>query len=139
MSTATNEMLYQSFLGMTEWENTIVDRFIFSNRVYATLYPKYTILSIEQYQDILGKVREKGLLVYLHAESEVIEGRIAERGDEYIVGDEVRSINDEYDKFIHEVDMQSLVLNTGELTSDEIVEKIIQTLELRGKKIGRDD
>lgn len=124
MSTGTNEDLYAAFLAMTEWENTIIDRFIHCNRVYATLYPKYTILTDEQYNDIQKKMNKDTVVIYLYAETEVLKDRMALRGDEYVVSDMLGVINDEYDKVMKIPGIMTIKIDTGERSSDDIVHLI---------------
>lgn len=129
MSTGTNENLYQSFLKQVNWENTIIDRFIYSNKVYATLFPKYTILTDEQFSDLIEKVKGKMVIVYLHADGAIVRERLKERGDEYIKTDEIDAINTEYEKVISTPGIEVIRMNTGYLTSDEIVDELVKRVK----------
>lgn len=129
MSMGTNQELYDAFNRMTYWENTIVDRFVYSNRVYASLYPKYTLLEDDQYIDIQEKIKDKSLVVYLYADVDVLKERMSVRGDEYIKEDGLEDINIFYSDIMGSaVAKQVLYIDTGNKTSDEVVQDILHDL-----------
>jgi thymidylate kinase len=120
----TNEELFEKFKELSELDNTILDRFIYSNRVYATLYRDFAILTNDQRKEIEERIKGKATLIYLHADDEIIKQRIEQRGDDYVDTDMVSAINNEYIKTINEAGIQRISYNTSEWNSDEIVRDI---------------
>ncbi|MFO1442956.1 AAA family ATPase [Bacillus sp. Bva_UNVM-123] len=129
-SQCTNEELIHKFKELTKLNNTIIDRFIYSNRVYATLYKDYAILTNEQRKEIEDLIKNKATVYYLHADDNVIEERIRQRGDEYVDVSMVGKINDEYTRAILDCNLRIQVYNTNEWTSNEITEEIIKDNKL---------
>jgi thymidylate kinase len=123
-SKCTNEELMERFRGLTELDNVIIDRFIYSNRVYATLYEDYAILSDEQRQEIEQLIQHKATVYYLFADDQIIESRIRQRGDDYVVPEMVHKINSEYEIAIIESDLETVGYDTEIWDSDEIVDNI---------------
>lgn len=125
MAKGTNEALYESFKEMANWESTIVDRFIYSNRVYATVYDGYTILTDEQYEDIQERIKEKAIVIYLYADEEVLAERMGIRGDEYVEADMLGIINGQYDEVMPKSKVYTYGINTALSSSDECVVAIM--------------
>jgi thymidylate kinase len=123
-SKCTNEELMERFRGLTELDNVIIDRFIYSNRVYATLYEDYAILSDEQRQEIEQLIQHKATIYYLFADDQIIESRIKQRGDDYVIPEMVHKINSEYEIAIIESDLETVGYDTEIWSSDEIVDNI---------------
>lgn len=129
MSKGSNEDLYQSFVKMAFDREAIYDRYIVSNRVYATLYAGYTILSDSQYREVSSLLRKRGVIVYLYASEDELKRRMRERGDEHVNEDMLGAINEGYEVAIGELNTKNvLMINTEESTSDEIVEEIVRYL-----------
>jgi thymidylate kinase len=125
-SKCTNEELFGRFKGLTELDNVIIDRFIYSNRVYATLYEDYAILSGEQREEIERLINQKATVYFLFADDQVIESRIKQRGDDYVVPDMVSKINDTYDSTMVESRLKVVAYDTNDWSSAEIVEDIVK-------------
>lgn len=125
-SKCTNGELFERFRSLAEMDNAIIDRFIYSNRVYATLYEDYAILTNEQRREIEDIIRHKSTVYYLHADDDVIETRIELRGDEYVNTDMVSKINDEYSEIMLDAAVRISAYDTNEWSSDEITEDIVK-------------
>jgi thymidylate kinase len=120
-SKCTNKELFERFKSLTELDNVIIDRFIYSNRVYATLYEDYAILTDEQRQEIEDRIKQKSTVYFLFADDKVIENRIKERGDDYVVPEMVHKINDLYDVTMSQSNLRVVAYDTNDWSSDEIV------------------
>jgi thymidylate kinase len=125
-SKCTNEELFERFKSLTELDNVIIDRFIYSNRVYATLYEDYAILTDEQRQEIEDRIKQKATVYFLFADDKVIENRIKERGDDYVVPEMVHKINDMYDVTMSQSSLRVVAYDTNDWSSDEIVKDIVK-------------
>ncbi|MGG3890224.1 deoxynucleoside kinase [Metabacillus fastidiosus] len=128
LSQCNNEELFGHFKEFSQVDNVIFDRFIYSNRVYATLYKDYAILTDKQRKEIEDLIKHKALLVYLHADTEVIKTRITERGDEYVDVSMVDKINKLYTPTILESKLKAVSYDTNEWDSSSIAEDIIKYL-----------
>lgn len=134
LATGTNEQLFQHFLQLTQLTNAIIDRSIYSNRVYATLYPKYTILTHNQREQIEEKIRDNSIVIYLSANSEIIIDRLEERGDEYITSDKVKDILGMYNTVMTDAvhnNIKVYTFDTGILSSEDIVNQILEIVEIK--------
>lgn len=120
----SNEELIEKFRELANLDNVILDRFIYSNRVYATLYKDFAILTNEQRREIEDIIRHKSTVYYLHADDEVIQERIEQRGDEYVNVDMVSKINDEYSEIMLDAAVRINAFDTNEWSSEEISEEI---------------
>jgi thymidylate kinase len=125
-SQCTNEQLFDRFKELSELDNVIIDRFLYSNKVYATLYKDYAILSDEQRHEIEDRIKHKVTLYYLFADDNIIEDRIKQRGDDYVVPEMVSKINRTYDDVILHARLKTSAFDTSEWTSDDIVEDIVR-------------
>lgn len=124
LSTSSNEELFNRFIEFSKDDNVIYDRFIYSNKTYATLYEDYTILTDEQYSYIENRIKEKAIVYYLHADDEVIKDRIRKRGDEYVDVSMVSKINKLFGEVISKSPLKVIYYDTNEWTSDRIAEEI---------------
>lgn len=136
LSTGSNKELFEFSKGViADKKYQITDRFIYSNRVYATLYPEYTVLTDTQREKIENKIKKTGsIVIYLVASPDIIINRIKERGDEYITTDEIPSILRLYNIAMTDAVDNGVIVytyDTGVLSSDKIVEQILQTPELK--------
>lgn len=128
MSKAPNSALFDKFKSMTLLDNTVIDRFIYSNLVYASLYKDYSIIGHDQKLKIESELLKKNaIVVYLYADPKVIKKRIRERGDEYVHEDMIEIINNKYMEVLSKSTLPIIHINTEFLTSDNIV-KYIQKL-----------
>ena len=118
----TNLQLYKHFVKLASMDDVIIDRSWISNRVYATLYEDYAILTGEQREDIEETVNKNtvAVLVYLHADEDVLVERLRERGDEYVDESMIGKINDTYAEAIEETQLHTIRYDTGRHSSDRI-------------------
>jgi thymidylate kinase len=123
-SQCTNEELFQRFKELSELDNVIIDRFIYSNRVYATLYKDFAILTDDQRKHIEELIHKKAKVYYSYADEEVIKERISQRGDDYVNLDMVGKINKEYSSIMLDAGISTITFDTNEWNSDEITEEI---------------
>nr|WGE07014.1 AAA family ATPase [Bacillus subtilis] len=116
---------------LTNWydeDNVIIDRYIYSNLVYAKKFKDYSILTEEQQRAIEEKIRDKAKVIYLHADPKVIKQRLLERGDEYINDRDIEPVLELYNQVIDEMGLHMNSWDTNEWNSDEIVEDIIHLI-----------
>jgi thymidylate kinase len=131
LSTGTNESLYNSFINLLKMENVIIDRMIWSNMVYATLFPEYTILTREQFEEIDTYMHEHdndNIVLYLYTNTDTLKERIKARGDEYINEDKLESINEMYEYYWMLSQKEPFGLDTSLLSSDEIVDFVMNVI-----------
>ncbi|PAV30327.1 hypothetical protein CIL05_07605 [Virgibacillus profundi] len=132
LADCTNEELYKHFTKVANLDNAIIQRGIYSNRTYATLYQDYAILSHEQRTTIEDKFKDNTVVIYLTAPEETIINRLEERGDDYVTTDKVSSILGLYKTVMTDAISNSvavLTYDTSKLSSDEIVEDIIKVIQ----------
>lgn len=127
LSQCTNEELFKHFKDFAEMDNVIFDRFIYSNRVYATLYKDYAILNKQQREEIEELIKDKAILVYLHTDEETTKQRIRQRGDEYVNEDMVGKIYDVYHNVMMEANktLDVYTYNTKYWSSDDVVDHLV--------------
>lgn len=119
-------------------DDQIIDRSLFSNLVYATIYPEYTRLNGIQQKKLEAVIRENSVVVYLTASPDTIISRLEQRGDEYVSTDKVASIITEYSRVMSQAvedDVKIYTFDTGVLSSDSVVEQIVELLPLQDKSI----
>lgn len=129
LSQKPNDELYFYFDSILNLDDIIVDRFIYSNLVYAYLYEDYSILSDKQVKQLQNKMNKKKVCtIFLTASDEVIKGRLRIRGDDYVNEDMISSINNKYIEVIKKArkNIGSITFNTEMFTSDEIVNQLIK-------------
>lgn len=126
LANCINEELFAHFKKVAELDNVIIDRFIYSNRVYATLYEDYAILTDQQREEIERLIKHKAEVYYLFADDKVIELRIKQRGDDYVVPEMVSKINNLYDTTMVESNLKIVAYDTNNWSSDEIVLDIVK-------------
>lgn len=123
-----NEKLFEHFNKLADEDNVIIDRYIYSNLVYARKFKDYSILTEEQQRAIEEKIRGKAKVIYLHADPKVIKQRLLERGDEYINDRDIEPVLELYNQVIDEMGLHMNSWDTNEWNSDEIVEDIIHLI-----------
>lgn len=123
-----NEKLFEHFNKLADEDNVIIDRYIYSNLVYARKFKDYSILTEEQQRAIEEKIRGKAKVIYLHADPKVIKQRLRERGDEYINNRDIEPVLELYNQVIDEMGLHMNSWDTNEWNSDEIVEDIIHLI-----------
>jgi cytidylate kinase len=132
MAKESNEKLFQRFVEIAEMNNAIVDRYIYSNLTYAPLYKDFSVITTEQQYSIEDYLLHKNtLLVYLFADSKVIQKRLKERGDDYVKTEEIKAINDKYEEVLKTVRLPVLRMNTEFLNSDVIANTIVNSVYRR--------
>ncbi|MBU8607861.1 deoxynucleoside kinase [Bacillus pumilus] len=117
--------LYDYCFGLTEHDNLIIDRYIYSNLVYATKFPGNTKLTHGQVSNIENKLLSKAKLVYLYARPEVIKERILSRGDDQVNTKDIEPIVKLYNEVIPKSKLHTYLFDTEIYGSHEIVEDII--------------
>lgn len=128
-SQCTNKQLFERFKELCELDDVVIDRFIYSNRVYATLYEDFAILNCVQRKHIEELINKKAKVYYLYADSDIIKERISVRGDEYVNLDMVDKINKEYIDTMLDAGINTIAFDTNEWNSDEIAEDIANDFE----------
>ena len=120
-SKAPNDVLYDNFTRMLTLDDTIIDRYIFSNLVYANLYKDFSIINNTQRIHIENEmIKKKALIVYLHADVDVLKQRMRERGDEYVKEDRLKEINEMYEEVLETTTVPLLRINTEFMSSNDI-------------------
>ncbi|RDY88676.1 AAA family ATPase [Bacillus amyloliquefaciens] len=123
-----NKKLFEHFNKLADEDNVIIDRYIYSNLVYARKFKDYSILTKEQQRVIEEKIRDKAKVIYLHADPKVIKQRLRERGDEYINDRDIEPVLELYNQVIDNMGLHMNSWDTSEWNSDEIVEDIIHLI-----------
>ncbi|ERH59220.1 MULTISPECIES: AAA family ATPase [Bacillus amyloliquefaciens group] len=123
-----NEKLFEHFSKLADEDNIIIDRYIYSNLVYARKFKDYSILTEEQQRAIEEKIRDKAKVIYLYADPKIIKQRLLERGDEYINDRDIEPVLELYNQVIDEMGLHMNSWDTNEWNSDEIVEDIIHLI-----------
>lgn len=141
LATGSNADLYSYFLEVSNLKNTIIDRSIYSNLVYAPLYEGYAMITPEQYIILENRLKKNSIVVYLTSPVDTIVQRIKERGDEYIRADyeELDKISKKYTEVFSKAvknGVKVYTFDTSVLSSDEITS---QLLELFSHKIHSED
>lgn len=134
LSSCSNSELYAHFLELTALEKSIIDRSIYSNLVYASLYDGYAMITEEQRAVIENRLRSNSLVVYLTASIDTIVDRLNERGDEYIVPNKVGEIVSKYNEIMSSAvknDIRVHTFDTGILSSNDVVEQVIELLDIQ--------
>ncbi|QVN25781.1 deoxynucleoside kinase [Bacillus halotolerans] len=129
LAASGNKKLFEHFNKLADEDNVIIDRFVYSNLVYAKKFKDYSILTEQQLRVIEDKIKSKAKVVYLHADSNVIKERLSERGDEYIEEQDIDPILGLYREVMNNAGLHTYSWDTGQWGSDEIVEDLIQLFE----------
>ncbi|MGG1395606.1 AAA family ATPase [Bacillus velezensis] len=120
-----NEKLFEHFNKLADEDNVIIDRYIYSNLVYARKFKDYSILTEEQQRAIEKKIRDKAKVIYLHADPKVIKQRLLERGDEYINDRDIEPVLELYREVMSDAGLHTYSWDTEQWPSKEIAEDII--------------
>ena len=130
LATSTNAEMYDKMGKMLKLKNAIIDRYIYCNKVYASIFPQYTILTTRQFNFIEREIEadENVVVVYLYAPVEVLKKRLMKRGDEHMdkVLERLEVINDEYEHVFENSIVKPVRINTEEYGSDEIVDYLLK-------------
>ncbi|ATX84226.1 hypothetical protein CU084_11295 [Bacillus velezensis] len=120
-----NEKLFEHFNKLADEDNVIIDRYIYSNLVYAKKFKDYSILTEEQQRTIEKKIRDKAKVIYLHADTKVIKQRLHERGDEYINDRDIEPVLELYREVMSDAGLHTYSWDTEQWNSDEIVDGLV--------------
>ncbi|MGV7065780.1 AAA family ATPase [Bacillus velezensis] len=123
-----NKKLFEHFNKLAEEDNVIIDRYIYSNLVYARKFKDYSILTEEQQRAIEKKIRDKAKVIYLHADPKVIKQRLQKRGDEYINDRDIEPVLELYREVMSDVGLRTYSWDTEQWSSEEIAEGIIHLI-----------
>ncbi|KQU12081.1 hypothetical protein ASG46_05960 [Bacillus sp. Leaf49] len=132
LAKGSQDSLYDYCFELTEHDNLIIDRYIYSNLVYATMFPGHAKLSDEQVSNIEDKLLSKAKLIYLYARPEVIKERILSRGDDQVNTKDVEPIVELYNEVIPKSKLHTYSFDTEKYDSNEIVEDIIYLVSEEG-------
>lgn len=127
-SQCTEDELFTSFTKMlNKAHNTLFDRFIYSNLVYAHLYEDFAVISDFDRRLIENMMKRKNTkVIYLYSDVETISKRIEERGDDYVEVSKVKAINDRYEEVLDGI--EHIRINTKYKSSDDIVDLVMNLL-----------
>ncbi|MFC8686025.1 hypothetical protein [Brevibacillus porteri] len=126
----TNEKLFNNFKEILSLKNTIVDRYIFSNLVYASLYDDYSIINTLQREIIESElIKNESVVVYLYSDVDVLSYRLGNRGDDYVKQDKLQAINDKYSEVLSETTVPILHVNTKSVSSTFIANYIYKLIK----------
>lgn len=127
LSQKHNDELNFYFKSLLDLDDIIIDRFIYSNLVYADLYKDYSILTYEQVEVLEETMRKKSVkTVYLYADSEAIKERLRVRGDDYVEENMVDTINEKFNEVISDAKARITCYDTEIFTSDEISKELAE-------------
>ncbi|MEK4790404.1 hypothetical protein [Bacillus sp. FSL K6-2971] len=132
LANRSQDSLFDYCFGLTEHDNLIIDRYIYSNLVYATKFPGNTKLTHGQVSNIENKLLSKAKLIYLYARPEVIKERILSRGDDQVNTKDIEPIVELYNEVIPKSKLHTYSFDTEIYDSDEIVEDIIYLVSEEG-------
>jgi len=115
---------------LNSMKDTIFDRFIYSNEVYATLYKDYAILTDEQRRKIEYWINHCTAIIYLYADPDIIKSRLTSRGDDYVKTDMIEPILTEYNKSLMQVDKKIPIysFDTGFYSTENMVDYIVNII-----------
>jgi thymidylate kinase len=129
LSKCNNKQLFDHFLKLAELDNVVIDRFIYSNLVYASLYSGYAILNQNQFDEIENLIKNKVLLIYLTSDAETIKNRLKSRGDNYVNEDMIEKILNKYAEVMSKSSLIIHTYDTKSWDSDMIVEDLMKRIE----------
>lgn len=116
---------------LTKGDNQLIDRFSFSNRVYAFAYDGYDRLSDSEHDFLQRELARNGFVVYLYADEDEILRRKSIRGEDDVEESQFKIINLLYQTELTESisDLHIMPINTTKLTVSQVADKIIDHLE----------
>ncbi len=126
LATKGNDALYKHFYNLSLASRGIFDRYIWSNRTYASLFKDYAIITPEQQQKLEDNIRRKTKVFYLYAELDEIKKRLAERGDEYVNEDQLESISEKYEEVLSFSSLDIIRIDTTNKTSNQVFDEIME-------------
>jgi len=123
-----NKELYLHFRALAALEKGIIDRYIYSNIIYASKFKDYSIITNYQKEHLESLLLNKAVVVYLHADDETVKKRLRERGDEYIDVSHINELNKAYRDLMGKAELTVLSFDTSVYGSHDIAEQVIQWL-----------
>ncbi|UUV46828.1 thymidylate kinase [Bacillus phage vB_BanS-Thrax4] len=114
------DAMFAHMMSLLDLKDVIIDRFFYSNLVYGKLY-NYPMMNPDQYLQLLKKMNQKALLIYLNAPVYVLKERMEKRGDDMIKADDLRPIKENYRDVLHGLGTPKMLL---QLRTDESNVKI---------------
>lgn len=115
--------MFEHMSKLLDRENIIIDRFLYSNLVYGSLFD-YPMMTPDQYDSLVEKLDEKAFLVYMYAHKDKLAYRMSNRGDDMIKVENIENILALYNTEMFGDFRPTLTLNV-DTTSFEHVEKTI--------------
>lgn len=109
--------MYEHMWNLLDKGNVIIDRFLYSNLVYGSLY-NYPMMKPIQYMSLVQKLNKTSLVIYLQASQFVIAERMVERGDDMIKVQDISRITDSYNANINGIFMPKTMLSLDTTNSD---------------------
>lgn len=125
LAECSNLELFKHFESIGLKDNLIIDRYIYSNLTYASLYDDFAIITKRQKEYIENLIMSNVKVIYLFAEDQVLKDRMKVRGDEYVDESMLSTINTKFNQVIRESRLSPTWYDTNEWTSDEIVKDLI--------------
>lgn len=126
LSKCTNEELNFFFTNLMALDDVIIDRSIYSNLVYASLYDDYAILNEAQVAEIEKTAKRRNVkTVFLTASADTIKSRLSVRGDEYVKEDMIDKILHKYYEVMGDAKAPITWYDTEQFSSDEIVKDLL--------------
>lgn len=114
-------------------KSKILDRFVYSNRVYASLYEGYSLLSLNQVKTLESMIIQNYtniLLIFCHGEDRDLIRRIKIRGDKDVEPEELSRISLKYMELIpSECGLPTYYYDTsGSISIEERIQHILNIL-----------
>jgi thymidylate kinase len=109
--------MYEHMWNLLDRDNIIIDRFLYSNLVYGSIY-NYPMMQPIQYMSLVEKLNRRALVVYLQASPIVISERMAIRGDDMIKADDIHTILASYNNNINGLFMPKTMLSLDTTNSN---------------------
>lgn len=85
--------MFEHMMGLLDKGGQVIDRFLYSNLVYGEKFG-YPMMSPEQYDQLVEKLDETSILVYMYSAEGVIEYRMNDRGDDMLDSEEAKEMLD---------------------------------------------
>lgn len=92
--------MYEHMMDLLRKDNLIIDRFFYSNLVYGKLFD-YPMMLPGHYDDLVDKMDESALLIYLHTSTGKIQYRMSKRGDDMIKTENIEDIINRYKEVLY--------------------------------------
>lgn len=130
-ATGTDEELYKFLDGVLSKDGQIIDRSVYSNLVYTSVYPKYTRVTDKQKKLLENKIKENSVVIYLTASVDTIVNRLSRRGDEYVTTNKIPLLIEEYSAVMSKAVKNKVpvhTFDTGVLSSNEIVRQVLNLI-----------